>query len=218
MVVRPWCDPLRMPCELRGEDVRTDDDAALGNGLFHESGNLPLLGGADLKDRERGRPHVAVVQVRDRIEAYRAVAHLELARRLHEDADLAVARPARHAVVRLRGEHRRVLAHDRVDLLRHLPLVVGEHGDRLREGLVEVMLFLRRLPFRGGRLHRGALLGAEPALRALLRLSHASTLARLQRDPAPGVGVVANGDQRRTTVWPYLQRRLSPAPAITWSR
>ena len=28
-----------------------------------------------------------------------------------------------------------MLAHDRVDLLRHLPLVVGELGDRVREGL-----------------------------------------------------------------------------------
>src|SRR4051812_11664759 len=27
--------PAPLPYELRGEDVRTDDDAALGNGLFH---------------------------------------------------------------------------------------------------------------------------------------------------------------------------------------
>src|SRR4029078_5813699 len=86
-------------------------------------------------------------------------------------------RPAGHAVIRLRGEHRRVLAHDRVDLLRDLPLVVGELADCLRPSLVEVLLLLRRLPLGGGRLHSGTLLGAEPTLRTLLRCSH-STQAR----------------------------------------
>jgi hypothetical protein len=150
---------------------------------------------------------------RNRVEADGAVAHLELARRLHEDADFAVARPAGHAVVRLRGEHRRVLAHDRVDLFRHLPLVVGKLGDRLREGLVEVLLLLRRLPLGGGRPHRGTLLGAEPALLALLGLSHGThAKCRFHAERRPR-SVLPDRQERvmSTVLLDAAGRRRSPA-------
>ena len=92
-----------------------------------------------------------------------------------------------------------MLAHDRVDLLRHPPLVVGKLGDRLREGVVEVLLLLRRLPLGGGRPHRGALLGAEPALLALLRLSHTTMLS-----------VAFHAERRARLGAPDRQERVMP--------
>ena len=58
--------------------------------LLHERGDLRLFGGGQLLQREGGRPHGAVVEVRAVVEAQRRVPRLELLRGLEEADDLAV--------------------------------------------------------------------------------------------------------------------------------
>src|SRR4051794_37997264 len=58
--------------------------SASAHGLLDERGDPPLRLGGQLLQRELGRPHGAVVEVRLVAEAERRVAHLELRRGLEE--------------------------------------------------------------------------------------------------------------------------------------
>src|SRR6266511_5823369 len=66
--------------------------------FLHERDDPFLLGGGQLLEREGGRPHVAVVEVRRVLEAERRVPRLELLRALEEADNLAVLGVGGHPV------------------------------------------------------------------------------------------------------------------------
>src|SRR6187200_2812118 len=88
--------------------------------FLHERGDHLLVGGGQLRQREGGRPHAAVVDRRRLVEAERRVPLLELVRALEEAHDLAVLVGVRgHPVPGLRREIRCGGRDDRVNPLGH---------------------------------------------------------------------------------------------------
>src|SRR6478672_8008450 len=88
-------------------DLSTDPTARrLGSacGRTHHLGDSLLLGLGQRGERVRRGPHAALVQIGYVAEAQRAVAGLELARRLEEHQHLAVLRVCRLAVPRSRRQ------------------------------------------------------------------------------------------------------------------
>ncbi len=133
--------------------------------LLHERGDLLLVGGGQLLQREGGRPHRAVVELRSVVEAERRVPRAELRRALEEADDLAVPRVRGHPVPRLRHEVGRRLRDDRVQSRRHVAVALGH----LRDLLEQVALPRRPVPpaaclglqLLGALAHRGLLIRRE---------------------------------------------------------
>src|SRR5262245_49266515 len=147
--------------------------------FLQEGGDLRLLGLGQLLQRERGRPHGALVEVRLVAEAERRVARLELLRALEEADDLAVLRVRGHPVPGLRLEVGRARLDDGVDPLRHRAIGPLHLGD-LREQLAFPGLPVRSaarlsLQLPGPLPHRGLLVVREgrPLGGPLLPLGHA---------------------------------------------
>src|SRR5688500_227721 len=85
--------------------------------LLHERTDPCLVGGSRLRQREGGRPHGAVVEVRRVVEAQRRVPRLELLRGLEEADDLAVPGIRGLPVPQFRREFWRVGLDDGVEPL-----------------------------------------------------------------------------------------------------
>src|SRR5829696_2220707 len=137
--------------------------------LLHQRADPLLVGGGQLRQREGGRPHGAVVEVRVAIEAERRVPLLELRRGCEEADDLALLGVRRHPVPGLRGEVRRALLDDGVEPLGHGAIGFRQLGDLLEHGLLSGRLVLLRARLRpqlfGALLHRAPFLVAEPLAR-----------------------------------------------------
>src|SRR6185437_5027042 len=138
-----------------------------------------LLG--QLRQRERGRPHRAVVELRRLVEAKCRVPRLELLRALEEADDLAVEGVRGHAVPRSRRQRWRGGLDDRMDSLGHGPVGLRQLGDLLEDVLLAVRLAAFELS--GALLHRGPFLGRESLLlghRASAQAVFSSTAARMR--------------------------------------
>src|SRR5438046_3987205 len=135
--------------------------------LLHEGGQLLLVGGGQLRQRVRGRPHGALVQVGRILEAERGVPRFELLGALEETDDLAVLGIARHPLPGPRPEVRCGLLDDRVDPGGHGPvrsLHRLDGGDDVGFSRCPVLAHaLLGLPLPDEALHRGSFIGAEHA-------------------------------------------------------
>src|SRR5918992_4936450 len=169
------------------------------HGFLHERGDPCLVSGGQLGQREGGRPHVAVVEVRGLLEAKGRIARLELIRGREEADDLAVfVRVRGHPVPGPRGELRRTGLDQLVDPLGHGPIRCRHLGD-LREHVALTIRLVRalaptscRLPLLDCLLQGGQLLLAEcagrcrgrtGALGRLLRVVHQTFLLRYRLHP-----------------------------------
>src|SRR5262245_35544773 len=72
--------------------------------LLDERGDLPLVGGGQLRQRVGGRPHRALVEVRGLLEPERRVPRVELPGGLEEADDLPLPGVGGHPVPRLRPQ------------------------------------------------------------------------------------------------------------------
>src|SRR5215207_1175977 len=117
-IARPYADVV-------GEEVgrARAGDRWSAHGAAHELGDPLLVSLGELDEGERRRPHRAVVEVGDVVEAERGVAGLELVGALEEAHDLADLGVGRHAVPGLRSERRRMLGDDGVDALGQVTVV-----------------------------------------------------------------------------------------------
>src|SRR5207244_6279910 len=99
---RPWCGCT--PGRPRGliDDARGLPPSA--HRFLHERADRCLLGGGQLLQREGGRPHGAVVEMRRVAEAERRVSRLELLAALEEADDMAVLGIRGHPVPGSRRE------------------------------------------------------------------------------------------------------------------
>src|SRR4029453_2637800 len=163
--------------------------------LLHEGGDLLLVGGGQLRQRERGRPHGAVVEVRRVLEAERRVPLAVLRRAVEEADDLALLGVRGHPVPALRPQGRRTGRDDllegpgqgpiRSPLLRDLrehvafpgrPVpVCTRFGLQLSDALLHRGLFFGREPLVLLAGYGGALGGPPRALGGSLALSHYET-------------------------------------------
>src|SRR5207248_425425 len=83
---------------------RSANRASSAHRFLHELADPRLLGGGQLLQREGGRPHGPLVEVRLVAKAERRVPRLELLRALKEADDVAVLGIRGHPIPRLRRE------------------------------------------------------------------------------------------------------------------
>src|SRR6266511_446246 len=145
--------------------------------LLHELAYPYIVGGGQLLQREGGRPHGALVEVRLFLEAERRVPRLELVRALEEADDLAVLGVRGHPVPGLRLQARRAGFDECVEPLGHGAIRSRHLGD-LRKHVAfagsPVLVRARlRLQLSGALFHRGSFLGRE-SLGPLVGLDGAS--------------------------------------------
>src|SRR5580658_9294188 len=139
-----------------------------GHCSLDQFGNLPLYGRGPLLYRERHGPHVPVVEVRSVLELECRVPHVEFARVLEGDDDLAVlVGVGGHPIPGLRQQLRGGSAHRRMDALGHGAILWRHLCDRVEDRLQPVGLFRALLALsaqlRGALLHRGTLCSSEAA-------------------------------------------------------
>src|SRR4029453_11725305 len=126
---------------------------ASADGLLHERADPGLVGCGEPLQRERDRPHGAVVELRGVVEAEHRVALLELRRVAEEADDLAVLGVGGPPVPGLRRE---AGGGGLDELMKALGdgAILGRHrGDRGAHGVFAIGL--ARLELSGARLHRG---------------------------------------------------------------
>src|SRR6185437_1463822 len=145
--------------------------------LLYERADLLLLRAGQLRQRERDRPHGALVELRAVVEAEHRVPLLELPRVAEEADDLAVLRIRRHAVPGLRREFRGGGFDELVERLCDGAILRRHLGDRGAYGAFPVLV---RFQFPRPCSHRGLLLGAESlcCLMGGLGLAHRSPFVR----------------------------------------
>src|SRR5262245_38091668 len=140
-------------------------DSRLGrsaHGFLHERLDLRRFLRGQLLEREGGRPHRAVVELRRLVEAERRVPRLELLGALEEADDLAGLVGVRgHAVPRSRCEGRRARRDDRVHPLGQGAICVRHLGDLRQHVALGLLLARGGLQLAGAFPHRGPLLGRE---------------------------------------------------------
>src|SRR3954470_12971281 len=84
------------------EGSRSSSQGSAGR-LLHQAGDLLLVGGRQVAQCIRSRPHGALVEIGLVTEAKRCVSGAEFGRALEEAKDLAVLGPGRHPVPSFRG-------------------------------------------------------------------------------------------------------------------
>src|ERR687897_1475091 len=133
---------------------------------LHERADPRLLDGGQLLQREGGRPHGALVEVRCVVETERRVPRVELLRALEVADDLAVlVDVGGHPVPGLRREGGRARLDDFVEPLGHGAVRSVHLGDLLEHGALPCRSVLVRALFSpqlfGALPHRGPFLGRE---------------------------------------------------------
>src|SRR6266576_4564258 len=96
--------------------------ASSAHRLLHQCGDLLLIGGGQLRQRESDRPHSAFVEVRRVVEAEHRVPLFELVSATEEANDLTVPGIRGHPVPGLRRETRRAVFDDRMEPLGYGPI------------------------------------------------------------------------------------------------
>src|SRR5581483_9437669 len=138
-----WCvEHARRGARARSESSPPSSSA---HRPLDEIGDLLFLGPRQPRQRKRGRPHVAVVEVGLVAEAERRVPRLELRRVLEEADDLPVLRVGRHAVPGARLEPGRGLDDDGVHPLGHGAVGVGHSRDQCEHDLLALRILQRLL-------------------------------------------------------------------------
>src|SRR5215203_2796477 len=151
---------LRPSSDRVGEGFRSGRLSA--HCSFHERPDILLLGGGQLLEREGGRPHGAIVEVRLVAEAERRVPRVELLGALEEADDLAVSCIRGHSVPGFRRELWRVGCDDLVQPPGHGAIRFLHLGDLREHGAFPVRLLCFRLLLPGALPHRGPFFGREP--------------------------------------------------------
>src|SRR5829696_10257295 len=130
---------------------------------LHERADPRLLGGGQLLQREGGRPHGAIVEVRRVAEAQRRVPGVELLGALEVADDLAVlVGVGGHPVPGLRRETWRARLDDLMEPLGHGAIRFRHLGDLGEYGAFAIRPLRFGLQLFGALLHRCSFLGRKP--------------------------------------------------------